>query len=159
MILLYMFFFLMLRRPPRSTRTDTLFPYTTLFRSSCIRDYIHVEDLCDAHLLALGRLAAGGESARYNLGNGNGFSVLEVLEMARHVTGHPIPLVVAGPRDGDPPKLVAHAMLARKVLQRRPLHTDLEKIVRDAWRWVLPHAWWRVSSRRERIHHRGDRGT
>src|SRR3546814_6547137 len=77
---------------------------------SCIRDYIHVEDLCDAHLLALGRLAAGGESARYNLGNGNGFSVLEVIEMARHVTGHPIPLVVAGRREGDPPKLVADAM-------------------------------------------------
>src|SRR3546814_15884219 len=68
---------------------------------SCIRDYIHVEDLCDAHLLALGRLAAGGESARYNLGNGNGFSVLEVIEMARHVTGHPIPLVVAGRRIGS----------------------------------------------------------
>src|SRR3546814_16335497 len=84
---------------------------------SCIRDYIHVEDLCDAHLLALGRLAAGGESARYNLGNGNGFSVLEVIEMARPVTGHPIPLVVAGRREGDPPKLVADAMLARKELQ------------------------------------------
>lgn len=110
---------------------------------SCIRDYIHVEDLCDAHLLALGRLAAGGESARYNLGNGNGFSVLEVIEMARHVTGHPIPLVVAGRREGDPPKLVADAMLARKELQWRPVHTDLEKIVRDAWSWELRHAEWR----------------
>src|SRR3546814_9151553 len=59
--------------------------------------------------------------------------------MARHVTGHPIPLVVAGRREGDPPKLVADAMLARKELQWRPVHTDLEKIVRDAWSWELRH--------------------
>src|SRR3546814_2007615 len=72
-----------------------------------------------------------------------GFSVLEVIEMARHVTGHPIPRVVAGRREGDPPKLVADAMLARKELQWRPVHTDLEKIVRDAWSWELRHAEWR----------------
>src|SRR3546814_14908898 len=71
------------------------------------------------------------------------FSFREVIQMARHVTGHPIPLVVAGRREGDPPRLVADAMLARKELEWRPAHADLEKIVRDAWSWELRHAEWR----------------
>ena len=83
---------------------------------TCIRDYVHVEDLCSAHLLALKQLLAGGESARYNLGNGNGFSVNEVIEAARRVTGHDIPVQMGQRRAGDPPRLVADASHARERL-------------------------------------------
>ena len=102
---------------------------------TCIRDYIHVEDLCSAHLLSLRQLLGGAPSARYNLGNGNGFSVLEVIEAVRRVTGNPIKVVMGERRAGDPPRLVANAARARNDLGWTPGRADLERIVADAWAW------------------------
>jgi UDP-glucose 4-epimerase len=109
---------------------------------TCVRDYIHVADLCDAHLLALRRLLDGGGSARYNLGNGNGFSVRQVIEAARRVTGHAIPVVVGERRAGDPPVLVADAAAARHELGWQPRYADLDTIVAHAWAWERRHAAW-----------------
>ncbi|KOU36417.1 UDP-glucose 4-epimerase [Streptomyces sp. WM6378] len=99
---------------------------------TCVRDYIHVADLAEAHLLALDA-ATAGEHLVCNLGNGNGFSVREVVETVRKVTGHPIPEVVAGRRGGDPAVLVASAARARERLGWQPARADLAKIVADAW--------------------------
>ena len=110
---------------------------------TCVRDYIHVADLCDAHLLALQGLLAGGGSARYNLGNGNGFSIREVIAAVERVTGRAIPTQAGPRRDGDPPVLVADARLARGRLGWRPRHADLDAIVAHAWAWELKHAAWR----------------
>jgi UDP-glucose 4-epimerase len=99
---------------------------------TCIRDYVHVGDLAAAHLLALPAPAAG-EHRIYNLGNGTGFSVQEVVDAAREVTGHPIPVVVGERRPGDPAQLVASSDLIRAELGWTPEHTDLAGIVRDAW--------------------------
>ena len=109
---------------------------------TCIRDYIHVADLCQAHLLALQRLLDGGASARYNLGNGNGFSVRDVIEAARRVTGHPIPVQLQPRRAGDPPVLVADAAAARRELGWSPRHAALEEILAHAWAWERRHAEW-----------------
>lgn len=100
---------------------------------TCVRDYVHVADLCDAHLLALRQLLAGAGSARYNLGNGNGFSVREVIDTARRITGHPIPVVMEPRRAGDPPSLVADATAARAALGWTPRYADLQTIVAHAW--------------------------
>lgn len=102
---------------------------------TCIRDYIHVEDLCSAHLLALRQLLSGAGSARYNLGNGNGFSVNEVIEAARRVTGRDIPIRKGERRAGDPPRLVADASHARARLGWNPRYADLDTIIRHAWQW------------------------
>lgn len=102
---------------------------------SCVRDYIHVEDLCDAHLLALRRLLDDAPSARYNLGNGSGYSVREVIDAVRRVTGHAIPVVAGARREGDPPVLVADARAARETLGWQPRHADLDTIVAHAWAW------------------------
>ncbi|MFC5722101.1 UDP-glucose 4-epimerase GalE [Streptomyces gamaensis] len=99
---------------------------------TCVRDYLHVADLAEAHLLALSA-ARDGEHLICNLGNGSGFSVREVIETARKVTGHPIPAVPAARREGDPAVLVASAARAREVLGWRPSRPDLEDIVADAW--------------------------
>ena len=99
---------------------------------TCVRDYIHVDDLADAHLLALDA-ATPGEHLICNLGNGNGFSVREVIETVRKVTGHPIPEVVAPRRGGDPAVLVASAATARERLGWNPSRADLAGIVADAW--------------------------
>src|ERR687886_34178 len=99
---------------------------------TCIRDYIHVEDLSDAHLLAL-PAPAPGEHRIYNLGNGTGFSVQEVVDAVREVTGHPVPVVVGQRRAGDPAQLVASSDRIRTDLGWTPKHTDLPGIVRDAW--------------------------
>jgi UDP-glucose 4-epimerase len=99
---------------------------------TCIRDYIHVGDLADAHLLALPAPAAG-EHRIYNLGNGQGFSVQQVVEAVREVTGHPVPVVVGARRAGDPARLVAASDRIRAELGWKPEHTDLTGIVRDAW--------------------------
>jgi UDP-glucose 4-epimerase len=99
---------------------------------TCVRDYIHVADLAEAHLLALGA-ATAGEHLICNLGNGNGFSVREVIETVRKVTGHPVPEVVAPRRGGDPAVLVASAATARERLGWRPSRADLAGIVSDAW--------------------------
>jgi UDP-glucose 4-epimerase len=102
---------------------------------TCVRDYIHVEDLCRAHLLALERLNRGAGSAHYNLGNGNGFSVKEVIAAARQVTGKQIPTVVAERRPGDPARLVANAALARRELDWQPRYPELATIIAHAWNW------------------------
>jgi UDP-glucose 4-epimerase len=99
---------------------------------TCVRDYIHVDDLAEAHLLALTG-ARAGEHLVCNLGNGNGFSVREVIETARRVTGHPIPETAAGRRAGDPAVLVASADRARERLGWRPARADLAGIIADAW--------------------------
>ncbi|MFF3319241.1 UDP-glucose 4-epimerase GalE [Streptomyces sp. NPDC003035] len=99
---------------------------------TCVRDYIHVADLAEAHLLALGAMTPG-EHLICNLGNGNGFSVREVVETVRKVTGHPVPEVTAARRPGDPAVLVASAEAARERLGWNPSRPDLADIVRDAW--------------------------
>jgi UDP-glucose 4-epimerase len=99
---------------------------------TCIRDYVHVADLADAHLLAL-PFPAAGEHRIYNLGNGTGFSVQEVVDAVRKVTGHPVPVVVGERRAGDPAQLVASSERIRADLGWTPRHTDLAGIVRDAW--------------------------
>jgi UDP-glucose 4-epimerase len=102
---------------------------------TCIRDYIHVQDLCAAHLLALDHLLAGGKSKRYNLGNGDGFSVKEVIDVARSVTQRPIDLRVQPRRAGDPPRLIADSRLIRTELNWRPEFPDLATMVAHAWAW------------------------
>ena len=102
---------------------------------TCIRDYIHVMDLAEAHWQALRYLTDGGATRAFNLGNGDGYSVQQVVDTARAVTGRPI-AVQSGPRRaGDPARLVANASLARDVLRWRPRHASLQAIVQDAWRW------------------------
>lgn len=102
---------------------------------TCIRDYIHVMDLVDAHILALKRLLNGGESGTYNLGNGQGFSVKEVIDTARKVTSHAIPVKIEERRAGDPAKLVASSEKAIKELEWRPRYNSLETIIETAWNW------------------------
>jgi UDP-glucose 4-epimerase len=106
---------------------------------TCVRDYIHVLDLAQAHILALRALQAGGPSRKYNLGNGQGYSILEVLEIARQITGHPIPAEAGPRRPGDPATLIASSETIKRELGWQPQHSDLEKIVSDAWRWFQQH--------------------
>jgi UDP-glucose 4-epimerase len=110
---------------------------------TAIRDYIHVADLSQAHLLALNHLQNGGNSEFINLGNGQGFSVLEVIEAARKVTGRPIEVEIAPRRAGDPSRLVADASKARNLLGWNPQFADLETIIGSAWKWHLanPHGY------------------
>lgn len=102
---------------------------------TCIRDYIHVMDLCQAHLLALEQLMRGDSSAAYNLGNGNGFSVQQVISETRKVTGREIEINDAPRREGDPAELVADSTLAKKKLGWLPCYAELETIIRHAWQW------------------------
>jgi len=106
---------------------------------TCIRDYIHVQDLADAHILALKKLRGGSESGIYNLGNGKGYSVREVVEAARRVTGHPIPAVVQPRRAGDPAVLIASSERTMEELGWRPSRASLEDIIASAWRWHQSH--------------------
>jgi len=101
---------------------------------TCVRDYIHVEDLADAHLLAFEALASR-EQLIYNLGNGSGFSVRQVIEAARRVTGHPIPMEVSPRRPGDPAVLIASSEKIAQELGWKPRHTDLDEIIASAWDW------------------------
>ncbi|MGC2300358.1 MAG: UDP-glucose 4-epimerase GalE [Acidobacteriaceae bacterium] len=101
---------------------------------TCIRDYIHVEDLAQAHLLAFNALATNGPLI-YNLGNGAGFSVREVIESARRVAGHPIPVEVVPRRPGDPAVLIASSERIEQELGWKPRHTTLDTIVASAWDW------------------------
>lgn len=101
---------------------------------TCIRDYIHVADLADAHILALHALSTQDQMI-YNLGNGNGFSVREVIESARRVTGHPIPVEVKARRAGDPARLVASSAQAKAKLGWQPKHPRIDDIVASAWAW------------------------
>ncbi|TMW70410.1 UDP-glucose 4-epimerase GalE [Alteribacter natronophilus] len=102
---------------------------------TCVRDYIHVNDLIAAHILALKSLRENRGSDTYNLGNGNGFSVKEVIETAREVTGHPIPAQVAPRRPGDPARLVASSGKAKEKLGWEPRYADMKTIIRSAWEW------------------------
>ncbi len=105
---------------------------------TCIRDYIHVEDLADAHLRAVQHVRAG-EFQEFNLGTGRGYSVREVVELARRISGRPIAVVEASRRAGDPPSLVAAAEKARRELGWQPRHTTLDTIIETAWRWHRDH--------------------
>lgn len=102
---------------------------------TCVRDYVHVSDLTQAHLLSLNALMTKNKSAIYNLGNSKGYSVLEVIEVARKVTGHSIPAVKTDRRPGDPATLVASSAKIKRELGWEPQYEDLEKIVHTAWRW------------------------
>ena len=119
-------------------------PHITIFGSdyptpdgTCVRDYIHILDLSAAHVLVLQRLleCPGPQQLIYNLGNGHGFSVREVVEAARRVTGHPIPAVESPRRPGDPAVLVASSEKARQELGWQPKISDLSEIIRSAWEW------------------------
>jgi len=102
---------------------------------TCVRDYIYVKDLADAHILAVEKLQNGSESTVYNLGNGNGFSVKEMIEAARKVTGHAIPSEMGKRRDGDPARLVASSEKAKRELGWKPKLTKVEDIITTAWNW------------------------
>ncbi len=102
---------------------------------TCIRDYIHVSDLAAAHVLGLQYLLDGHQSEIFNLGNGNGFSVKEVIDAAQQVTGKPINVVMGDRRAGDPPALVGSSAKARKVLNWQPLYADINLILQHAWQW------------------------
>lgn len=106
---------------------------------TCIRDYIHVTDLAQAHILAVQYLMDDGESDIFNLGNGVGYSVREVIETARKVTGHPIPATETPRRAGDPARLVASSEKARKILGWNPVHDSLVEIIESAWNWHKNH--------------------
>ena len=106
---------------------------------TCVRDYIHVCDLARAHILALDYLLQGGESDVFNLGNGVGFTVKEVIDVSRRVTGHPIPAEICPRRAGDPARLVASSEKARRVLGWEPRFADPETIVTTAWNWHKTH--------------------
>lgn len=108
--------------------------YDTL-DGTCIRDYIHINDLCQAHWLALQQLWDGNQSAAYNLGNGEGFSVREVIDAAKKVTGRDIPIIEGQRREGDPARLVADANLAKQMLGWQPQFADLDTIIAHAWAW------------------------
>ena len=102
---------------------------------TCIRDYIHIVDLAQAHILAL----TGSQTGAFNLGNGSGYSVKQVIDVARHVTGHPIPAEIKPRRPGDPPRLVASAIRAKTNLQWKPKFAELRTIVQHAWSWHQKH--------------------
>jgi len=115
--------------------------YGTDYRTNdgtCVRDYIHVLDLAQAHVLALEALASRDQLI-FNLGNGRGFSVREVIEVARKVTGHPIPAIETQRRPGDPAVLVASSEKIQRELGWRPQHAELEQIVASAWKWHQAH--------------------
>ncbi len=106
---------------------------------TCIRDYIHVTDLADAHILATKYLEKGNPSDIFNLGNGEGFSVREIIEESRNVTGHPIPVKVDSRRAGDPAVLIASNAKARQVLGWQPQFDDINTILSTAWNWHKNH--------------------
>lgn len=106
---------------------------------TCVRDYIHVSDLADAHILAVNKLREGFNSNIYNLGSGNGFTVKEMIEAARLVTGHSIPAKVCERRTGDPAKLVASSEKARRELGWQPKFENIEAMIASAWNWHKSH--------------------
>jgi len=102
---------------------------------TCVRDYIHVLDLASAHYLAVKYLEKGNLSDIFNLGSGNGFSVKEIIDVAREITGHPIPSQIEGRRAGDPAVLIASSEKAKRVLKWEPIFDTVEKVIEDAWKW------------------------
>ncbi len=121
-------------------KRDKIFVYGNDYPTddgTCVRDYIHVADLAQAHILALEALLAGGESRRYNLGNGQGYSVMEVIEAARKITGHTLPAEFTPRRAGDPAVLVASSDAIRRDLGWKPEFPQLEAIIESAWKWHI----------------------
>lgn len=119
-------------------KRDSLYIFGTDYETpdgTCVRDYIHVNDLADAHVLGLKYLLAGGASEVFNLGNGNGFSVREVIETAREVTGLEIPAIESDRRPGDAPILVGSSKKVRQTLGWNPNYADLKQIISHAWQW------------------------
>ena len=119
-------------------KRDSLYIFGTDYETpdgTCVRDYIHVNDLADAHVLGLEYLLAGGASEVFNLGNGNGFSVREVIETAREVTGLEIPALESDRRPGDAPILVGSSKKVREMLGWNPQYADLKQIISHAWQW------------------------
>lgn len=121
-------------------------PHITVFGNdyntpdgTCVRDYIHVADLAEAHVLALQHLRAGNPSAAINLGNGQGYSVFEVIESARSVTGKEVAVKVEGRRAGDPSHLIADARRAKEILNWQPKLPELARIIGSAWQWHQEH--------------------
>ena len=106
---------------------------------TCVRDYIHVNDLAQAHILAMKYLRDGNDSNIFNLGNGVGFTVKEVVETARKVTGHPISAKEEPRRAGEPSMLIASSAKAKEVLGWNPQYADLETIIDTAWNWHKSH--------------------
>lgn len=106
---------------------------------TCVRDYIHVIDLIDAHILAMNKLREGYDSDVFNLGNGSGFSVKEMIEAAKKVTGYEIPVEITARRAGDPAVLIASSKKARKILGWEPKFTNVEEIIRAAWNFHNTH--------------------
>ncbi len=106
---------------------------------TCIRDYVHVCDLAQAHLSAISLLQGGKRSLTCNLGSGRGFSVLEIINVARSVTGHSIPVRIVEPREGDPARLVSGGTRASRTLNWHPQRPDLHSIIEDAWRFKRAH--------------------
>ena len=106
---------------------------------SCIRDYVHVLDIAAAHRLALGYLHGSTECRAFNLGSGHGYSVLQVIDVARRITGAAVPTLVARRREGDPAVLVATSSLAEKELGWRPQYPELDGMIDSAWRWAVAH--------------------
>ncbi|AGX41165.1 UDP-glucose 4-epimerase GalE [Clostridium saccharobutylicum] len=106
---------------------------------TCIRDYVHVEDLIEAHILALKYLMNGGESNVFNLGSSQGFSVKEIVEAVRNVTKLPIPEKIGERRAGDPSTLIASSEKSRKILGWNPTRTNIDRIISDAWKWHQSH--------------------
>lgn len=106
---------------------------------TCVRDYIHVTDLAQAHILAVKYLQNGNKSEIFNLGNGIGFTVKEVIDTARKVTSHPIPAQITPRRAGDPAQLIASSEKAKEILGWKPEHNSLEEIISTAWNWHKNH--------------------
>lgn len=107
---------------------------------TCIRDYIHVEDLIEAHILAMNYLIRGGASNIFNLGSSQGFSVKEIIETARVVTGHAIPAQMGEKRGGDPSTLIASSEKAKEILGWQPTRTSIHQIIMSAWKWHQNHS-------------------
>ncbi len=119
-------------------RREKIFLFGTDYETrdgTCVRDYIHVSDIATAHVLCLDHLLSGGESDRFNLANGQGFTVREIVESVRRVTGHPVPAEAVERRPGDPAALIGDASRIQQQLGWTPAHTDLDAIVSSAWSW------------------------
>ena len=106
---------------------------------TCVRDYIHVTDLAKAHILSMEHLMNGGKSDTFNFGNGIGFSVMEVIECARKITGHQIPVKIEPRRAGDPAQLIASSKKANEILKWQPKNSHLDTIIKSAWNWHKAH--------------------
>ena len=127
-----------------SGRRDIFYLYGDDYNTpdgTCIRDYIHVIDLCSAHLFALNYLLSGGKSVTFNLGYGTGYSVREIINMAENITGQKLRFVIKPKRDGDAPELVADSQRCRDELGWSPTCNSLEKIITDAWAWEKKYPW------------------